>query len=246
MWAAPDLRPCPVMVWLPAHTGQFLDYIDGRAAVRRCSAWPPTAGCAATRSLGLAWAEVDLDEGVAYVRETGSGDGPKSEAGVRVVPLPAPVRQALRAWRKQQAADQLAWGRDWPDTGLVFTREDGSPVPGQWISARFEILAYRCRAAADQVPRPAPRSGGPLKAAGSTPRSSPPCSATRRTLVHRCDVRARVPGGREGRRRGRRGDRPACRSGLTSNGAPPWPRSYPEGRSSPAEFEEICGRDGRG
>ncbi len=29
IWASPDLRPCPVMVWLPAHCGQFLDSIVG-------------------------------------------------------------------------------------------------------------------------------------------------------------------------------------------------------------------------
>ena len=27
-WADPQLRPCPVMVWLPAHTGKFLDYLE--------------------------------------------------------------------------------------------------------------------------------------------------------------------------------------------------------------------------
>jgi integrase len=53
--------------------------------------------------------------------------------------------QALKAWRAQQAADRLAWGPDWADTGLVFTREDGTAVPGQWISVRFETLAYRAR-----------------------------------------------------------------------------------------------------
>ena len=93
--------------------------------------------------LGLTWAEVDLDEGIAYVRETGSGDGTKSDAGVRIVPLPAPVIQALKAWRAQQAADRLAWGPDWPDTDRLFTREDGTPVPGQWVSVRFETLAFR-------------------------------------------------------------------------------------------------------
>jgi hypothetical protein len=36
---------------------------------------------------GLTWAEVDLDDGVAFVRETGSGDGPKSESGVRGFPF---------------------------------------------------------------------------------------------------------------------------------------------------------------
>jgi integrase len=34
-------------------------------------------------------------------------------------------------------------GPDWPDRDRVFTREDGTPVPEQWTSTRFEILAYR-------------------------------------------------------------------------------------------------------
>ena len=142
LWAAKDLRPCPVMVWMPSHTGQFLDaIIEERLFALFCI----VAYCGLRRDevIGLTWAEVDLEEGIAWVRETGSGDGPKSEAGTRVVPLPDPVVQALRAWRAQQAADRLAWGLDWPDTDLVFTREDGARVPGQWVSVRFETLAYR-------------------------------------------------------------------------------------------------------
>ena len=77
------------------------------------------------------------------VRETGGGDGPKSEHGYRVVPLPDVVIAALRAWRKAQLAERLAWGEAWTDTGRVFTREDGTAVPGQWASVRFETLAYR-------------------------------------------------------------------------------------------------------
>ncbi len=142
LWAAKDLKPCPVMVWLPAHTGRFLDAI---ASERLFALFCLVAYCGLRRDevIGLGWAEADLDEGVVYVRETGGGDGPKSEAGVRVVPLPGPVMQALRPWRAQQAADRLAWGPDWADTGLVFTREDGTAVPGQWVSVRFETLAYR-------------------------------------------------------------------------------------------------------
>jgi len=34
-------------------------------------------------------------------------------------------------------------GPDWTDTGLLFTREDGTAVPPQWLSVRFETLAYR-------------------------------------------------------------------------------------------------------
>jgi integrase len=142
MLAAPDLRPCKVMVWLPVHTGKFLDTIGGE---RLFALFSLAAYCGLRRDevAGLTWAEVDLDEGVAFVRETGSGDGPKSESGVRAVPLPPTVVPSLKAWRARQAADRLAWGSDWMDTDLVFTHEDGTPVPGQWISVRFETLAYR-------------------------------------------------------------------------------------------------------
>jgi integrase len=62
---------------------------------------------------------------------------------VRAVPLAVPVVAALRVWRRQQAAGRLAWGADWTDNGRVFTREDGTAVPGQWVSVRFETLACR-------------------------------------------------------------------------------------------------------
>jgi len=144
IWASPDLRPVPAMVWMPDHCGRFLDYLD-ETGERLAALFILTAFCGLRRDevTGLTWAEVDLDEGVLWVRETSSGDGPKSEAGMRAVPIPPPALTALRAWRKLQAADQLAWGAGWPDTDLVWTREDGSAVPPQWVSVRFEILVFR-------------------------------------------------------------------------------------------------------
>jgi integrase len=145
IWGAPDLRPVPAMVWMPGHAGAFIDYLEATSE-RLAVLFIVTMFCGFRRDevLGLTWAETDLDDGVAFVRETASGDGPKSEAGTRAVPLPGPVVEALRAWRKRQAAERLAWGPDWADAlGRVFTREDGSPVPEQWTSVRFETLAYR-------------------------------------------------------------------------------------------------------
>jgi integrase len=145
LWTSPGLVPVPSMVWMPAHSGAFLDYLDATGE-RLSVLFLVTMFCGLRRDevLGLAWAEVDLDEGMMYIRETQTGDGPKSEAGVRVVPIPAPAIEALRAWRKVQAAERLAWGPDWADDrGLVFTREDGTGVPAQWTSNRFETLAYR-------------------------------------------------------------------------------------------------------
>jgi integrase len=145
LWASKDPRPVPAMVWMPVHAGAFLDYLDD-IGERLAVLFAVTMFCGFRRDevLGLTWTEVDLDEGVAYVRETASGDGPKSEAGIRVVPLPALVVELLKEWRKRQAADKLAWGPDWADTGgRVFTRQDGTTVPAQWTSTRFETLAYR-------------------------------------------------------------------------------------------------------
>lgn len=142
LWASPALRPSPVMVWMPAHTGAFLDSIGNE---RLYPLFCLAAYCGLRRGeiLGLTWPEVDLDQGTAHVRETGDGDDPKSEAGIRTVPLPGSVVKPLRPWRTRQAAERLAWGPDWPDSGYVFTREDGIPVPAQWVSVRFETLAYR-------------------------------------------------------------------------------------------------------
>jgi integrase len=142
LWASAELRPCPVMVWLPEHTGRFLDAI---AAERLFALFCLTAYCGLRRDevIGLAWAEVDLGQQTAAVLQSGGGEGPKSDAGFRVVPLPERVVQALKAWRKAQLAERLSWGEAWADTGLVFTREDGTAVPGQWVSVRFETLAFR-------------------------------------------------------------------------------------------------------
>lgn len=144
LWSAGDLRPCPVMVWMPAHTGQFLDYLD-TLSERLAPLFIVAAYCGFRRDevLGLKWGEVDLVNRVAHVRETGSGSGPKSKKALRDVPLPVLVAAALGAWRERQEFDRLVWGPDWPDSDLVFTREDGSAVPAQWTSTRFEILAFR-------------------------------------------------------------------------------------------------------
>ncbi len=142
IWAAPDLRPCPVMVWLPAHCGQFLDCIEGERLFA-VFIFTMFSGLRQDEVVGLNWAEVDLDEAVAYVRQNGSGDDPKSDAGVRAVPLPKVVVQAIKSWRRRQAAERLAWGPDWPDTSRVFTDADGMPVTGQWLSRRFATLAWR-------------------------------------------------------------------------------------------------------
>lgn len=141
-WQVPGARPSKVTVWLPSHSLAFLESI---AADREYALWRLVMFCGLRRdeAAGLTWAEVDLDEGILWVRKTGSGDGPKSDAGKRAVPVPDQVLAALKAWRRQQVAERLSWGEAWTDTGLVFTHEDGTALSGQWMSRRFALLAFR-------------------------------------------------------------------------------------------------------
>ena len=56
---------------------------------------------------------------------------PKTNKARRSVALDSVTAGALRTHRAQQAAERLAWGEGWTDSGLVFTNEDGTPTNPQ-------------------------------------------------------------------------------------------------------------------
>ena len=222
LWAAQDLRPCKVMVWLPEHTGRFLDSISGE---RLYALFCLTAYCGLRRDevIGLTWAEVDLDQGIAYVRETGSGDGPKSDAGTRVVPLPVTRSPGAQSLARPAGRRQSRLGSDWTDTGLVFTREDGTGVPGQWVSVRFETLAYRAGLPPVPIPRFAPRRGQPVQGRGAGHQVHLSAAGPHPDQLHRSYLRPGLPRGREGGSRGRRGHSPPGRAGMKTMTGPARP-----------------------
>lgn len=84
---------------------------------------------------GARWVDCDLDEGVLTVAEqlvtvgwqVEAGE-PKSDAGNRDVALDRLTVAVLRAHRKRQLEDRLAWSTAWVDSGRIFTREDGSEL----------------------------------------------------------------------------------------------------------------------
>jgi integrase len=83
--------------------------------------------------LGLRWQDLDLSGGRLEVVETRViadhevVGPPKSRAGARIVALDQDTVAALHAWRRQIAADHLAAGPAWQDTGRVFVDEFGNP-----------------------------------------------------------------------------------------------------------------------
>ena len=109
---------------------------------RCCSLW----GCGRPRCAGCAGSDVDLDAGTLRVANTRTlvvGEviekAAKSAQGKRELPLPAPVAAALRTFRAQQAAERLASGPGYADSGYVLVDEAGEP----WRTDGLRRAAYR-------------------------------------------------------------------------------------------------------
>lgn len=67
----------------------------------------------------------------------------KTRAGRRTIPLDAGLIAVLKAHRRRQLEDRLAWDDAWTDTGYVFTREDGQPYHPEHFSDRFDRLVAK-------------------------------------------------------------------------------------------------------
>ena len=101
-------------------------------------------------ALALRWDNIDLAAGTLIVQGTlkrrkGGGlyvDTTKTDAGVRELPLVAGTAEALREHRRRQAAERLALGPLWVDSGHVFTSATGTPLDprnaNRWWSAICE------------------------------------------------------------------------------------------------------------
>jgi len=91
----------------------------------------------------LLWINVHLDGDTPHVdvwrsvRERGET---KTRASRRTLGLPKFAVEALRAWRKAQAAERLAAGPRWDDTGLVFTTAAGAALDSVHVRKMFKRI----------------------------------------------------------------------------------------------------------
>jgi integrase len=156
------LRNVAALVDGPRKTGTKLDdTLDaaGAAAVIEAAAGDRLEALAVVvlrlglrkgEALALRWPDVDLDPGTLAVRGTlkrrkGGGlyvDTTKTDACMRELPLVAGTAEALREHRRRQAAERLALGPLWVDSGHVFTSATGTPLDprnaNRWWSALCE------------------------------------------------------------------------------------------------------------
>jgi integrase len=144
-WAETGEVPAKVMVWTAAQCGQFLDSVEGQRlyALFHVAAY---FGLRRSELIGLAWSEVDLARRRIHVRQAQVDevlDSTKSEDSERIIAIDQGTVDVLKAWRKAQLAERMAWGPAWQDSGRVFTRENGTPLRPGWVSERFGTLSAR-------------------------------------------------------------------------------------------------------
>ncbi|ADL49620.1 MULTISPECIES: site-specific integrase [Micromonospora] len=152
-WHATGKRPSPVMVWMPAQAGRFLDYTERHDIVLYAMFLLILhRGLRRGEACGLRDHDVDLDAGYLTVVEqiTTVGYTPitrpvKSDAGDRMVPLGPKTIAVLRTYLDMRRRWKSVSGDDWPDTGLFFVRPDGKPWHPQTISDRFDHLVAKAK-----------------------------------------------------------------------------------------------------
>lgn len=95
---------------------------------------------------GLCWGDVDLAGRRVHVRQAQVDDeldSTKSEDSERIIKIDEGTAGALRAWRKAQLAERMAWAGAWTDSGREFTREDGTPLRPGGVSEHFATVVAR-------------------------------------------------------------------------------------------------------
>jgi integrase len=134
------------MVWTPAQVGAFL---DGAGDDRLYPLFLTVALCGLRRgeACGLRWCDLDLTRGTATIAVqltqnawTVEEGRPKSDAGERVVILPAELVTLLATHKMSQQEERRAWESAWVDSGRVFVRQGGEHLVPDEVSDRFRAL----------------------------------------------------------------------------------------------------------
>lgn len=139
--------------WSVLEVRRFLEQVDRD---RLAAAWllECTTGMRRGELLGLTWDAVDLDLGRLSVKQDlVVVDGAplvqpraKTRSSRRQIALDPATVAALRSHKAQQLRERMAAGPRWEDTGLVFTRENGSLIhpdlfSDDWFNRHRKIAA---------------------------------------------------------------------------------------------------------
>lgn len=130
--------------WPADDLSRFLTFV---AEDRLYAVWvlAVTTGMRRGEVLGLRWSDVGLDAARVSVRQTLVSvayetrfSTPKTPRSRRSISLDVTTVAALRAHRKRQLEERMAWGPAYLHSGLVVTREDGTLVHPDRFTQMFD------------------------------------------------------------------------------------------------------------
>lgn len=143
VWRRTGKRPASAMVWSAEQTAEFMKVSAGHPLSMMYQLIAYT-GLRRGEACGLRWVDLDLAGGTMTVSQAIVQVGwktmttqPKSDAGNRVQALAKAIVALLGAHREAQHAQADAYGEGWLDTGLVFTKPDGSPLHPATVTSEF-------------------------------------------------------------------------------------------------------------
>jgi integrase len=154
-WEKDGTVPGEVMIWTPDQTIRFLDHARKYTWLFPLFHLIAVKGLRRGEAVGLPWANTRLVDGQIDIHTQVVQLGwethtctPKSTAGERTITLDATTVRVLRTWKRHQLEAKMALGVQWPETGLVFTREDGRG----WHPAQVTDWFHRITRAAGLPP----------------------------------------------------------------------------------------------
>lgn len=147
----PRIRPTPASELRTWTADQLAQFLDTTRKHRLAAAWRLAAMTGMRRGeiLGLRWADVDLDAGRLAVRRTLISvayriqhSTPKTHQA-RTIDLDSQTITQLRNHQARQQAEREHWGIEYQDQGLVFARENGTPIHPDGFTQTFTNLVAR-------------------------------------------------------------------------------------------------------
>lgn len=138
-------KPKEIKSWTPEELRRFLESVDGH---RLEAAWHLAAltGMRRAEVLGRRWRDLDLQVARLSVRQALVSVGyeivtstPKTHQS-RTIDLDAGTVERLRRHRGRQLEDRREWGDQYEDNGLVFCRQNGTPIHPHTFSQAFERI----------------------------------------------------------------------------------------------------------
>lgn len=143
----PDVVQTERVPWTADQAAHFLDHV---AEDRLAELFELIIGTGLRRgeALALRWSDVDLERRVLRVRRSVTDVGgrlvigkPKTAGSAAGVGLSPRVVAALERQRERQVFEALEWAEGYEDSGLVFTRENGTMLRPEYVLRRFHELS---------------------------------------------------------------------------------------------------------